>query len=116
MSKRLNIPANARARDIVLAIEDWAEKRTVDTHEVRMLWNFLTALRGPDSGDWVLKEHTTSRIRQVVERFAWHGGAKVNGGLVDKSVLVPDHFSSHIRYAGLALMHMGLNKGIWDAE
>lgn len=44
MSKKFNIPATVTARQIIVAINDWAGKKTVERDQKRWLWEYLTAL------------------------------------------------------------------------
>jgi hypothetical protein len=47
----------------------------------KMLWNVLTALRGPDNGDEKLKENTTMRLRHAIGLQQTRLGAMTDDGI-----------------------------------
>lgn len=63
---RLNIPRNTTALEILDALSEWFNY--VHTTESSMLWDVLSALRGPDSEDDGLKMRTTEYLRGVFFR------------------------------------------------
>jgi hypothetical protein len=78
-----------------------------DTGESGHLWSILTALRGPDDGDWELKQTTTARLRGAI-------GLTINGG-IDISLEPPErfqggltHFHAHYNHAFDILKEMGI--------
>ncbi len=77
-----------------------------DYRKDHILWEILTALRGPDSGDEVLKDNTTAKLRGAL----FHKLARANGAIsLERSIpehvehIDPDgkefHFLSHFNRA-----------------
>jgi hypothetical protein len=92
----------ASAREVLAQIDEWAY--TASTQEAKKLWDVLTALRGPDNGDRVLKARTTAVIRQhSVPALADLSHAFVLGASSVECPPLPDHFHHHIRRAARAL-------------
>jgi hypothetical protein len=96
-------------RKRVRGILDELEKFAVyaDRDEVWDLWSILTALRGPDSGNDLLKEATTERIRRMtVPKLATRARANVayEGASVEAHVeaarraVAPNHVYPHFQW------------------
>lgn len=67
--KPFQIPVDATAVDIIAAIDTWSRANPgiySEENQPARLWHFLTALRGPDSGDFSLKLETTAVIRKAL--------------------------------------------------
>jgi hypothetical protein len=81
--------------------------------QAKMLWDVLTALRGPDSRDQNLKERTTARIRYMALGDA--PGKDPNGVAISRASPIDasgsDHFCEHAQAAKEALEEMGLTAG-----
>lgn len=80
------IPADATVREILEAIDQWADTLPIEygydraTQPAFQMWNILAALRGPDSGAGTLKHFTTAIIRQtVLPKLANRVGVDING-------------------------------------
>lgn len=87
------------------------------------LWNVLSALRGPDSGDYNIKESFTEVIRTAAFPATAQSGARnipatfayrdYKTNLGTRQEAQPSHFRSHARAAFEAL---GLNPDIVNEE
>ena len=96
-------------RDILNDIDDWS----VSAHfrEVEKLWDVLTALRGPDSGDWNTKRETTVVIRAIALPKLYNSFQALldseDKTTINESFLsiehTSKHFSNHIISAAIAL-------------
>lgn len=93
---------------------DRADKYQGDYISARLIWDILSALRGPDSDDHDLKSVTTERIRGIVTSSSMSVGMpvreyplsqkekEVRGKLLKNSA----HFSSHYWYAVRAIKEL----------
>lgn len=111
-------------RDAVKIFNSGAES------EARNLWAVLSALRGPDSANYTLKQETTSKIRSVIgilndnnvsidsmrskpeSLVSFVSQLKpIDNYLSEKDIEeVQTHFASHYRYAVEALEKLGFIK------
>lgn len=76
------------------------------------LWNVLSALRGPDDGDWLLKTQTTEPIRRTAfpkvaaKSDTLKGYSGIPADFYGKEFTRPigsSHFAEHVRSAANAL-------------
>lgn len=82
---------------------------------IQDLWFLISAQRGPDNGDWYLKQQTTALIRYLtLPRVASIGGADVNDYVTDSTSTVPGeyHFMDHVKFA---LVRLGYDVVISNA-
>jgi len=79
----------------------------------QILWNILTALRGPDNENNQLKEYSTARLRNMIcPTLSREAGATVNAygnvhNINDKAVDTQKHFNRHFNWAVNALSKLG---------
>jgi hypothetical protein len=90
---------NLRFRYSVSEEDQWA---------VRSMWSILSALRGPDNEDTVLKDKTTAKIRSAIgipDNYV----VTVNSSPIRPGDDPPtsDHFNLHILHAFHALRYFG---------
>lgn len=89
-------------RDALSLIGEW-----LNTPIGADLWSVMSALRGPDSGDEVLKYQTTGVIRAQAFGQRPHGIGFLTWNPISTSIHCPEapysHFNSHIQYAAHAL-------------
>lgn len=104
------------AAEALEMLEEFFSRDDVSPNEHAALWDILTALRGPDSGDVELKHQTTVYIRRqafpklLQMPFADLEPDQPEMPFADLRLLsarVPSHFFSHIRFAREALWHVG---------
>ena len=101
-SFRAEIKPGTRALRILNIIDAWCAK--AHAAEVQDLWNILTALRGPDSGNIDLKWRSTARIRaQVLPQGASRTGYGINPDGLTPQADDSEHFGIHIQFAVEAL-------------
>lgn len=127
---RATISRNATAREILDALDKWFTEgwsnKDDPQPEREALWDVLTALRGPDDSDVLLKEHTTEIIRShafplIAKRIHSETGvwapaffAPPSRGLHEikirtTSAALPSsstHFNRHVKDAHAALVKM----------
>lgn len=106
--ERKNPLEGMTALEILKAIDNWAADN-LGNYESKVLWDILTALRGPDSGDSELKWNTTAIIRAYTLPILATGNAMVNKEQRINETLskimnydkidAQNHFKNHIRDA-----------------
>lgn len=95
------------------AILDTAHASLEASSEAHVLWDLLTALRGPDDASIAVKLATTARIRAYLVPAAEKIGADVSEThCPDINLINPgNHFGGHIVKATHALLTAGYLKG-----
>lgn len=90
--------------------------RKLNSTDLREMWPVLTALRGPDNGNDLLKDLTTMRIRSILGLENGLFGALVkHKPLTDSQVIQRNnllntgdrHFANHIEHAYECLQQLG---------
>lgn len=60
----MGVLSGKSVKEVLDALSEWGRENDLNG-QARQLWDILTALRGPDNGDRVVKEDTTTIIRQL---------------------------------------------------
>ncbi len=88
----------------------------LNSDERELLWNFITALRGPDSGDESEKCMTTAVVRSYLLPPGCSGGNYLRGSTVNyespllKSVYPFTHFTFHLNLVINAIEKTGVKR------
>jgi hypothetical protein len=118
------VTEDSDAASIICFLNTWAKEQYKHSGaqppaESRKLWDYLTALRGPDvAGAMPLKEKTTERIRVPLSDLCY-GLATVRGMYTSEPFSLPyylmpppgsaflhNHFMDHILRANTAILEM----------
>jgi len=93
-----------------------AKAKDIDHGIDQCVWDVLTAIRGPDSGDYELKRLTTSRVRWILGMKVNSVGAIVNSiplddnDIIRRDELLTDgnhHFRNHFKWGLERLLSLG---------
>lgn len=118
-NKKPSVPKKFQAKEMLNKLDEFFAG--APKTEVQVIWDILSALRGPDSMDIHNKAKSTSVIRRaafpktaaIADEKGWYG---IGGGAISKKGTLLDydlyeerrHFKSHIRSAVEALTQIGI--------
>lgn len=105
--KTTKVALSGEKRDAKQMLDAVVKFLNVEDEESTMLWNILTALRGPDSEDFRLKLDTTARLRHAIGLRSYTGKHQgyfmTNDRPLRSYSVTPSHFGNHFNWAVEAL-------------
>jgi hypothetical protein len=83
------------------------DERHATTRYAKAVWEVFTALRGPDSNNYNVKEITTQQIRSAIGLQAQNAGGAFTGIGLPKGIANPDEFTVQHRENRHFVTHYG---------